>query len=272
MSELFLQSSGKRMKAAKKSYSPACRQVKLYSFTLIELLVVIAIIAILAAMLLPALQQARNRAKANSCAGNMKNIGSAFQMYCTDFKTYVPRGAGGTLRGWYFGIALYIQPSLCKYNSKGIPAGLVDDKPLKLTAPMSCPAAYEHLQAGGESPLFSYGNNYYIAHDNTDANHVKKLSQIVYPSTKVLSIDGSKLTASAGDNILLMGSYCSISATSWPIVTGNRTSAIIFRHSNRANITFVDGHVGSGPRAQFSKGSTSSNRYILPKKKSYAKP
>ena len=69
----------------------ADRQVKHSCFTLIELLVVIAIIAILAAMLLPALQSARERGKATTCSNKFIQLGKAMQMYFSDNDGWIPK-------------------------------------------------------------------------------------------------------------------------------------------------------------------------------------
>ena len=78
-------------------------------FTLIELLVVIAIIAILAAILMPALQQARERAMTTKCISNLKNCGTLSRMYVDSHRSFWPGGdltntANGALP-WYVELA-----------------------------------------------------------------------------------------------------------------------------------------------------------------------
>ncbi len=73
---------------------------KCRNFTLIELLIVIAIIAILAAMLLPALQTAKEMGRRAACLSNQHNIGFAILEYSTDFDDYAPPPGGNILPNW----------------------------------------------------------------------------------------------------------------------------------------------------------------------------
>lgn len=78
------------------------------SFTLIELLVVIAIISILAAMLMPALEMARDKALTARCQSKLKNTGLAFQFYANDYDGYIPYDGKLTVLEKYTGLPFQV--------------------------------------------------------------------------------------------------------------------------------------------------------------------
>jgi prepilin-type N-terminal cleavage/methylation domain-containing protein/prepilin-type processing-associated H-X9-DG protein len=83
-------------------------------FTLVELLVVIGIIAILMAMLLPALNRAREEARRTNCASNLKTAGQALMMYANENKGKLPQHLGNSY--WLFDIPLGTRDDMVKYG------------------------------------------------------------------------------------------------------------------------------------------------------------
>jgi len=129
-------------------------------FTLIELLVVIAIIAILAAMLMPALEKARDSARSVSCISNVRQFSTAFLSYCQDWNEWIPNGntSQWTLTKAMWGWTYEVMP----YTSY---ASDVLDAYYKHTYPSlgiyACPTnKYRCDPAWFNGPTASYGLNY----------------------------------------------------------------------------------------------------------------
>jgi prepilin-type N-terminal cleavage/methylation domain-containing protein len=201
-----------------------CRRKIGAAFTLIELLVVIAIIAILAAMLLPALSKAKEKAKMVKCLGNLRQWGFGFRMYCDDNSDFVPdegnQGAaindpGGPTatdnyhNAWYNCVGPTIKqvPLVELYGANGH----AQTPPLPGSPSIfSCPSAPDpDPKAGFQNPpvvakaYFMYGmNNRLCINMSTRASGVQqtKLTGVLKPSDTVFlaEVNGNSIDANNG--------------------------------------------------------------------------
>ena len=232
------------------------------NFTLIELLVVIAIIAILAAMLLPALNKARMTAQNASCVNNMKTMGNAFLMYTSDNNDFMcgtsrlPYGDAATwkiLIGEYMGIKRdasitnELRDAIAKHKSFECPVWNPGIMPTEKARPSMAANSRIYWGGYGYGYLGGMGGKECVWATGYHTHPFMKITQVAVPSS----------TFAIGDSADNVSDAYKIA-----FIYGEDATVVPDRHKDFFNVSWLDGHAGALKVLDYKAGKPSTNTAV----------